>query len=139
MQSYTGSAPPEMASEYPRLKFGPFVLDTQNRSLSRGKDFINLSPKAFDALELLVKARGQLLTKQEMMTALWPATYVEEANLTTTISVIRKALGDEDKERKYIQTVSKTGYRLIAEVQEAKPASSQFPRLALWALPILAL
>jgi len=63
-------------------EFGPFILDERERLLLRAGEEITLTPKAFETLLLLVENSGHVLTKEEMLTSLWPDTFVEEANLT---------------------------------------------------------
>src|SRR3989442_14401710 len=92
-------------------EFGPFCVDTKERLLLREGQVLTLTPKAFDTLLLLVENGGHVLTKEEMMSRLWPDTFVEEANLTNNISMLRKALGETQDERLYIQTVPRVGYR----------------------------
>ena len=72
-------------------EFGPFRLDAAERLLSRDSEAVPLSPKAFDLLLALVERQGRLLEKNELMKLVWPDTFVEEANLSYTISMIRKA------------------------------------------------
>ena len=72
-------------------EFGPFRLDAAERLLSRDSEAVPLSPKAFDLLLALVERQGRLLEKNELMKLVWPDTFVEEANLSYTISLIRKA------------------------------------------------
>jgi DNA-binding winged helix-turn-helix (wHTH) protein len=92
-------------------RFGPFALHPSERQLYRGERRIALAPKAFDALLLLVRNAERLVRKEELMRALWPDTFVEEANLTNTIVTLRKVLG-----KTAIETVSKFGYRLALPV-----------------------
>jgi DNA-binding winged helix-turn-helix (wHTH) protein/TolB-like protein len=92
--------------------FGAFQVDTAARVLRRDGQPVALTPKMFDALRLLLKHQGRALSKEEMMAALWPDTFVEEANLTRTISRLRKALGDAGET--FIATVPKFGYRFVA-------------------------
>jgi DNA-binding winged helix-turn-helix (wHTH) protein len=101
-------------------EFGPFRLDVAERLLSRDGEAVPLSPKAFDLLLALVERQGRLLEKTELMKLVWPDTYVEEANLSYNISLIRKALGDDAEGRQFIETVPKHGYRFIAEVRREK-------------------
>ena len=75
-------------------EFGPFRLDPAERLLLRDGQAVALTPKAFDLLVYLVEHHGHLVEKQSLMTALWPDTVVEEANLAYNISALRKALGD---------------------------------------------
>ena len=72
-------------------EFGPFRLDSVGRLLLRGDHPVSLTPKAFDLLFYLVERHGRLVTKQELISALWPDAFVEEANLTYTMSALRKA------------------------------------------------
>ncbi|MEO5897562.1 MAG: winged helix-turn-helix domain-containing protein [Vicinamibacterales bacterium] len=72
-------------------EFGPFRIDAAERLLRRGDDVLPLTPKAVDTLVALVENRGRLVSKDELMTRLWPGTFVEEANLTNQISLLRKA------------------------------------------------
>jgi DNA-binding winged helix-turn-helix (wHTH) protein len=98
-------------------EFGPFRLDAAERLLSRDGEAVSLPPKAFDLLLALVERQGRLLEKTELMKLVWPDTYVEEANLSYTISLIRKALGEGPEPRQFIETAPKHGYRFIAEVR----------------------
>src|SRR5215831_12335703 len=99
------------------FEFGPFVLDPSRRVLLRDGAPMPLQPKAFDMLLRLVERRDAVLTKEELLSELWPDTFVDEANLSQNIYVLRKALGQDGGEA-YIQTVPKRGYRFIADVCE---------------------
>src|SRR2546428_731027 len=101
-------------------EFGAFRLDAAERMLSRGGEAVPLSPKAFDMLLALVERQGRLLGKDELMKLVWPDTFVEEANLSYTISLIRKALGPDAEPQQFIETVPKHGYRFIAEVRRER-------------------
>jgi DNA-binding winged helix-turn-helix (wHTH) protein/TolB-like protein/Flp pilus assembly protein TadD len=99
--------------------FGPFFLDSAERILSKDGVPLQLSPRAFDTLLLLVDRAPHLISKSVLMDTVWAESFVEEANLVVVVSVLRKALGDDGQERKYIQTVPKLGYRFIAEVRRS--------------------
>jgi TolB-like protein/DNA-binding winged helix-turn-helix (wHTH) protein/Tfp pilus assembly protein PilF len=99
-------------------RFGDFSLDAQGRVLMRGEEAVPLTPKAFDVLLLLIQNSGRILTKDELMKAVWPDSFVEESNLTQTIFMVRKAL-DETTDRRYILTVQGQGYRFLVPVAEA--------------------
>src|SRR5215472_6507585 len=92
-------------------RFGDFSLSPRERRLFRGDDYQGLSPKAFDALSLLVRNHGNLVSRSELFSALWPGIHVSEANLTNIVVTLRKMLG-----REAIQTVSKSGYRFTIPV-----------------------
>jgi len=100
------------------FQFGVFRLYPTEQLLLREETSIPLAPKTFDTLLVLVKNSGHLVTRDELMTAVWPDSFVEETNLTVNISLLRKALGDLADGRPYIETVPRKGYRFNAEVQE---------------------
>jgi DNA-binding winged helix-turn-helix (wHTH) protein/tetratricopeptide (TPR) repeat protein len=113
------------ALEKPVVRFGDCELDTQERRLLVHGHPVTLTPKVFDTLVLLVERAGHAVSKDELMTALWPRGFVDESNLTKHIWLIRKALGDGEYEAKYIETVAKVGYRFIAPVQRVQPDSAE--------------
>src|SRR5579872_5565071 len=98
-------------------EFGPFQLDPPERMLLCEGKPVSLPPKAFDLLLALVDRSGHLVEKDELMRIVWPGSFVEEGNLAVTVSLIRKALNDDRGHHKYIETVSKRGYRFVAEVK----------------------
>lgn len=99
-------------------EFGPFRIDPNERLLLRSGDPVPVTPKAFDTLLVLVRRNGHLVEKSEIISAVWSDSFVEEGNLTVVICTLRRALGDENGERKYIQTVAKRGYRFVGEVRD---------------------
>jgi len=109
--------------------FEEFRLDPQSRVLSKGKAVVPLTPKAFDVLLLLVQNAGKIVTKDELMTAVWPGSFVEESNLTQTVFMVRKAL-KETADHRYIQTVQGQGYRFLVPVTELthKEPETEEPR-----------
>ena len=96
--------------------FGEFRLEATERRLMRGGEAVHLAPKAHDLLVTLVQHAGHLVTKEALLTAVWPDAFVEEGILSVHISGLRKALGDVNKQPAYIETVSRSGYRFIAPV-----------------------
>jgi DNA-binding winged helix-turn-helix (wHTH) protein/Tfp pilus assembly protein PilF len=96
--------------------FAGFTLEAAERRLTHGRDVIHLSPKAHDVLVLLVRQAGRLVTKEDLLSQVWPDTSVEEGILTVHISALRKAFGDDKRSRSYIETVSRSGYRFVAPV-----------------------
>lgn len=100
-------------------EFGPFRIDPPERLLTSQGHSIAVTPKAFDVLVILIERSGRLVEKSQLMEAVWGDSFVEEGNLAVTISTLRKVLGDDlGKERRYIQTVSKRGYRFVCDVRE---------------------
>ena len=98
-------------------RFGEFGLDAQGRVLRRGAEAIPLTPKAFDVLLVLIRNAGRTVTKEELLKAVWPDSFVEESNLTQTIFMVRRAL-EETTERRYILNVQGQGYRFLVPVTE---------------------
>ena len=99
-----------------RYVFPPFVVDTREGSFRRDSQEIELRAKTFAVLCYLLERPGQLVSKDELLEQVWPGTYVAEGALTVCITELRKALGDDAKNPRFIATVPKRGYRLIAEV-----------------------
>src|SRR5919197_3870657 len=107
-------------------EFGPFQLNPPERLLLRDGQPVALPPKAYDMLVTLVARAGRLVSKEELLKEVWPGTFVEEANLSYTVSVWRKTLGDDSEPPRYIETVPKAGYRFkgAAVVEAAVPAQT---------------
>ena len=99
-------------------EFGGFSLDVENHVLLKANEPVPLQPKAFDTLLLLVERRDEVLSKDELLKSLWPDSFVEEANLSQNIYVLRKALGHGEHGEEFIKTVPKRGYQFVAAVQE---------------------
>lgn len=97
-------------------RFAHFTLDGDERLLFDGTATLPLAPKAFDTLLLLVENCGHVLSKEEIMDRVWEGSFVEENNLAQNISILRKALGEGVEGAKFIETVSKRGYRFITPV-----------------------
>lgn len=99
-------------------EFGAFrLIPAEHRLLYHGRG-VALEPKVFETLLALVRQAGRLVSKDELMNELWPENFVEESNLTRNISVLRKALKQDDDKALYIETVPKRGYRFVADVRE---------------------
>src|SRR6185369_3450907 len=97
-------------------EFGPYRLNLVQRVLTRAGEIVSLTPKATDILALLVMNAGRVVEKDDLLKEVWAHTFVEDANLTQNIFTLRRALGDDRAEPKYIETVAKRGYRFIANV-----------------------
>ena len=100
------------------VAFGPFVFDRPNRLLSKDGVEVPLPPRVLGVLALLVERPGQLVTKQELISAVWRDAFVTETSLAEAVSVLRQTLGDDPQRPIYIQTLHRRGYRLIAEVRD---------------------
>lgn len=120
-------------------QFGEFLVDASKRTLTnRANQQIPLTPKAFDTLLYLLRHRATVLDKEELMTAIWPDTVVEENNLNQNISTLRRALGEGRGEHNYIATIPGRGYQLVAEVRDITSettAASGSPMKSIAVLP----
>ena len=96
---------------------------SQNNILREGKTY-NLQPKVLELLVLLCSAKGETLNKQELISALWPDTVVGPDSLANSMARLRKALGDDAREPKYIQTVQRKGYRWLQPVNLLQKSST---------------
>src|SRR5258705_3872270 len=105
-------------------RFGQFALDSRKRTLSRGDSPVSLTAKAFDVLLFLAQNPNRLVTKEELLRAVWGDTFVEEGNLTQYISHLRKALGDASEHDRLIVTIARKGYQFTADVTVAKAADA---------------
>ena len=99
-------------------EFGPFRLDPEKPCLWRDGELVSLTPKAVETLLVLVQQNGRLVEREQLMSAIWPDTFVEDGNLNFNVSVLRKALGTDEAGEQYIQTVPRHGYRFNADVRE---------------------
>lgn len=109
------------------LQFGAVTLVPHERLLLKDGQPLALTPKAFDLLSFFASNPGRLLTKDEILHAVWPDAIVEESNLAYHVSAIRKALGDGADPDPFVETVPKRGYRFIAPVVRVGDVSSPVP------------
>ena len=99
-------------------EFGPYRIDPGKRILWRGDDTIPLPNKVFDILLVLVEQGQDVVSKDDLMKAVWPDSFVEESNLSQSIFLLRKALGETAQDSRYIATVPGRGYRFAERVRE---------------------
>ena len=127
--------PPERSACY---AFGPFVLDPREHRLLKDGAPVVVTPKQLDILLVLIEQRGRLLDKQELITRLWPDSFVQDVALARHVSDLRRVLGEPARGGQYIETVPTRGYRFIADVSavdrgvtrvhaEIPPASATSP------------
>jgi DNA-binding winged helix-turn-helix (wHTH) protein len=105
------------------LRFGEFWLDLHSERLWRGTAAIRLRPKSWAVLRYLVAHPGRVVTKDELLQAVWPDTGVSEAALTVCLNELRRALGETAQAPQYIATVHRRGYRFVAPVTRVAPLS----------------
>jgi predicted ATPase/DNA-binding winged helix-turn-helix (wHTH) protein len=105
--------------------FDPFCLDSANECLWRGSQAIKVRPKAYAVLNYLLGRPGQLVTKEELLNAVWPETFVGDAVLKVTIRQLREALDDDPKSPRFIETAHRRGYRFIGQIAEGGQAPAE--------------
>src|ERR1700676_5198459 len=114
-----------MAPDHGRLalyEFGPFRLDPAKRRLTRDGVPVKLTAKALDLLLALIQHRSRSVEKDDLLRLVWGDTIVEESNLTQTVFVVRRILGEAPYDPLYIATIPRLGYRFVGEIREM-PAS----------------
>lgn len=112
-------------------EFEPFVLDAGNRLLLKDGVTVRLTPKALETLLVLVEHAQQVVEKEQLLKEVWPDTFVEEGSLSRNIHELRKSLGDDSAEPRYIETIPKRGYRFVAPVKVSVVSVRQSPHAAL--------
>ena len=130
------------------FRVGEWLAEPDWNRIRRDGETVKLEPRVMRLLATLAAAPGRPLLRQELLDTVWPDTFVNEEALSRAVSQLRRALGDDPKSPRYLQTVHKGGYCLIASVTEARdeaapaPAAAAAPapsRRRLWAIPLLVL
>ena len=103
-----------------RYQFEDFILDADRRELTRGSESIAMGPQVFDLLLHLVGNRTHVVTKDDLLDAVWNGRIVSESTLTSHINAARKAISDSGEEQRLVRTISRKGYRFVGEVSEAQ-------------------
>ena len=127
-----------------RLEIGPWWADRTTNELGRAGETLRIEPKAMEVLMALAARAGQVVSREELLAAVWPGVVVGDEALTQSIIKLRRALGDNPRAPTYIETISKRGYRMIAPVRRggdapAAPARRRAPSRALAAAALVAL
>jgi DNA-binding winged helix-turn-helix (wHTH) protein len=107
-----------------KARFDEFEIDSQTRQLTRGDEAVHLSPKAFAVLCALVEKRPNVVPKADLFGQIWPDVFVVEGNLNVLVGEIRRALGDDPQEQRFIRTVHGVGYAFCATVTDDAGAGS---------------
>ena len=101
-----------------QFHFENHALDVERRELRRGSELIAIEPQVFDLLTYLVQNRDRVVTKDDMIAAVWSGRIVSESTLTSRINAVRKAVGDSGDEQRLIRTIARKGIRFVGEVSE---------------------
>lgn len=105
-------------AETPRIyQFDEFQIDIVEETLHRKGEKLHINRRTFQVLRLLVERTGQIITKQEFFDTVWADTFVSDNSLTVTMTMLRKVLGDDAKQAKFIENLPRKGYRFIGEVK----------------------
>ena len=108
--------------------FEDYVLDPERRELTRGSEAIAVGPQVFDLLLHLVQNREHVVSKDDLLDAVWGGRIVSESTLTSHINAVRKAIGDSGEEQRLIRTIARKGFRFVGDVREAQSSDGfEFP------------
>ncbi|HYX66240.1 MAG TPA: winged helix-turn-helix domain-containing protein, partial [Burkholderiales bacterium] len=110
-----------------RLQIGDWWADSSTNQLRRGSATVRIEPKSMEVLAALAARQGEVVSREALLSEVWPGVVVGDEALTQSIIKLRRALGDNPRQPSYIETISKRGYRLIAPVGAA-PAPLPAPR-----------
>src|SRR5690349_4526236 len=105
-----------------QFRFEDHALDIERRELRRGSELIAMEPQVFDLLTYLVQNRDRVVTKDDMIAAIWSGRIVSESTLTSRINAVRKAVGDSGDEQRLIRTLARKGLRFVGAVRETDAA-----------------
>jgi len=106
------------------LRFGPYRLDLRTTQLWRGTLEVSLTPKALAVLRILVRHSGQVVTKEEFFQRVWGETVVSDDAWAACIQELRRALRDDARQPRYIETAHRRGYRFIVPLSTTQPVPS---------------
>ncbi|WP_426535725.1 winged helix-turn-helix domain-containing tetratricopeptide repeat protein [Bradyrhizobium sp. McL0615] len=107
-----------------RYLFEDHTLDTERRELLRGADAVSITPQAFDLLDYLIRNRERVVSKDDLISAVWNGRIVSDAALTTRVNGVRSAIGDTGEEQRLIKTLPRKGFRFVGAVQEDQSVCS---------------
>jgi TolB-like protein/Flp pilus assembly protein TadD len=110
-----------------RYLFEEYAFDTDRRELHRGADVVSVAPQVFDLLEYLIRNRERVVTKDDLINAIWNGRNVSDAALTTRLNVARSAIGDSGEKQRLIKTLPRKGFRFVGQVRETREAAGPNP------------
>ena len=106
-----------------RYLFEEYAFDTDRRELQRGANVVSVTPQVFDLLDYLIRNRERVVSKDDLINAIWNGRVVSDAALTTRLNVARSAIGDCGEEQRLIKTLPRKGFRFVGTVREAQRAA----------------
>jgi adenylate cyclase len=110
-----------------RYLFEDYAFDPDRRELYRGADVVRIAPQVFDLLDYLIRNRERVVSKDDLINAVWNGRSVSDAALTTRLNVARSAIGDSGEEQRLIKTLPRKGFRFVGQVQEAREVAGPDP------------
>jgi adenylate cyclase len=111
-----------------RYCFEEFAFDIDRRELHRGAEVVSITPQVFDLLEYLIRNRERVVSKDELINAVWNGRIVSDAALTTRLNAVRAAIGDTGEEQRLIKTLPRKGFRFVGQVRETREVADPNPR-----------
>jgi DNA-binding winged helix-turn-helix (wHTH) protein len=99
-----------------RFLFGEYMIDADRRELQRGSDTIRVEPQVFDLLFYLIRNRDHVVTKDDLLAAVWPGRIVSESTLFSRVAGARQAVGDSGARQRFIRTIARRGFRFVGTV-----------------------
>jgi DNA-binding winged helix-turn-helix (wHTH) protein len=113
-----------------RYLFEDYAFDPDRRELHRGADAVSIAPQVFDLIDYLIRNRERVVSKDDLINAVWNGRSVSDAALTTRLNVARSAIGDSGEEQRLIKTLPRKGFRFVGQVREARGARAPTFRYA---------
>ena len=108
-----------------RYLFEDYTFDTERRELHRGADAVSITPQVFDLLDYLIRNRERVVSKDELISAIWNGRIVSDAALTTRLNAARRAIGDSGEEQRLLKTLPRKGFRFVGSVHDTQvPAAA---------------
>jgi TolB-like protein len=118
-----------------RYTFGEYSLETSRRELRRGASLVSTTPQVFDLVEYLIRNRERLVSRGELIAAIWKGRVVSDSALTTRLNALRRAIGDSGKSQRLIKTIARRGFRFVGAVREERRPDSVVTPKTSWELP----
>ena len=112
-----------------RYLFEDYAFDTDRRELHRGADVVSVAPQVFDLLDYLIRNRERVVSKDDLINAIWNGRIVSDAALTTRLNAARSAIGDSGEEQRLIKTLPRKGFRFVGQVREAREVAGPNPAM----------
>ncbi len=103
-----------------RYLFEDYTFDIERRELHRGADAVSITPQVFDLLDYLIRNRERVVSKDDLINAVWNGRIVSDAALTTRLNAARNAIGDSGEEQRLLKTLPRKGFRFVGSVQETR-------------------